>query len=404
MRLPVSGPTFRHRNDAWLQMRSLERRTARLTRRQEEEEEDSADEADNSSDESADSADSSDDEFDAESATTVLPPLAPTSAQLGSGIGVILLPKPSATATATASVATGVTLGASAPGVVNESPPPPPTTTSTIIQSSEVPSITSASATTPTTNLDDLITSLAGTATPSPTVPVVGGAQSGESVADPSRQANEQASDGAGLGTETQGNSSTATAAGIVLGVLAFVGLLIGAAMLWRKRRRDRGLPFVPQSRFRLKDDDESQSPSVPGPLPGQAGGQTQAKTNAQILDDLLKAAYATDNGGNNIQGAYAPAVQQSAFQQQQQQMEVPVFMDEKAYAALQRPQTPDPPRKPTISWVQGVRPPMPNAPPQMPPSARMYGPGVPQPLKPVYPRRDTMPTERRVTSIRWND
>jgi hypothetical protein len=281
-------------------------------------------------------------------------------------------------------------------------------------------------------------------------VPVTGSTQSEEEVVDPNRQANEQAGDGLSVGTTTQGKLSSGAIAGIVLGLLgmfpnqpsssnlflnmrlAFVGLLIGAAMLWRKRRRDRGLPFFPQTRFRLKDDDESRPPSVTGPLPGKVGGQNQAKTNTQILDDLMKAAYAADNGGtNDMEGAYyapaaapklpSPPPQLPPLHQHQPRQspseanhdhEVEVFMDEKAYAALERPPTPGEPKKPVIKWLNEVKTPtQPNGPeipptPEMPPSATMprltYGGRVPEPPKPAYYGRDTMTTDTTGTSVRW--
>ncbi|KAK4119324.1 hypothetical protein N657DRAFT_260911 [Parathielavia appendiculata] len=438
----LSGPTARRRNHAWLQMRGLRRRATRLTRRQEDDDDgDAANDADSSGDESVDSVDTSDDESGTEPTTTVRPLLASMPVRLGTGKGVIPLPKP--TATAGADVATGVTLGAAEPGEVDDSgfesesdgvesnedepghrpdghpnkgrPPPP---SSTITQSSAAPSITSVSATATTTSLDNLVSSLAGTATPSPTVPVAGGAQFEEGVLDPGREANEQASDSVSVGTEMQSKLSSAALAGIVLGALAFAGLLVGAAIIWRKRRRDGGFPFFPQTRFRLNDDDESHAPSshapsVTGPLPGEVGGKNQAKTNTQIMDDLMRAAYATDKGSNDMEGAYAPAVPKPTPQlSQQQHEEAAVFMDEKAYAALQRPQTPGSPKEPVMDWLHEVKTPtQPNG-PEMPPTPEtpstaamprlMHGGRVPEPPKPAYHGRDTMTTDTTNTSVRW--
>jgi hypothetical protein len=136
-------------------------------------------------------------------------------------------------------------------------------------------------------------------------------------------------------------------------------------------------------------------------------------------MDDLMKAAYAADNNGtNNMEGAYyAPAaaskvspVPQLPPPQQQDSSEV--FMDEKAYAALERPATPGEPKKPVMKWLNEVKTPtQPNGPeipptPEMPPSATMprltYGGRVPEPPRPAYYGRDTMTTDTTGTSVRW--
>ena len=217
------------------------------------------------------------------------------------------------------------------------------------------------------------------------------------------------------------------------------VGLLVGAALLWRKRRRDRGLPFFPQNRLRLGDGDDGAHPgSVTGPLPGRVGGQNAAKTNTQIMDDLMKAAYATNNGENDMQGAYLP-YRPEQQQQQQQQQPSGAFMDEKAYISLAGPPTPTPAtappparalppmappsptptaQKPVMRWLDEVRTPtQPNGPeipptPAMPQSATMMPPPVAtmpsgggrplDPPRPAYYGRDTMTTDTTGTSVRW--
>lgn len=149
-----------------------------------------------------------------------------------------------------------------------------------------------------------------------------------------------------------------------------------------------------------------------------------------------MKAAYATDNGFNDMEGAYAPpppAKQQSQFQQQQapqsmlsaapqlpaHQQGSAFFMDEKAYAALAGPPTPrvSKEKKPVMKWLDEVKTPtQPNGPempltPELPPSATLPrmpagGPGgdgrVPDPPRPAYYGRDTMTTDTTNTSVRW--
>ena len=189
--------------------------------------------------------------------------------------------------------------------------------------------------------------------------------------------------------------------------------------MLWRKRRRDRGLPFFPQNRLRLGDDDNDNNGahphSVTGPLPGTIGGHNAAKTNTQIMDDLMKAAYATENGTNDMESAYAPPAVSKLPPQlpppQHQQQEVSVFMDEKAYVALAGPPTPaSPQRKPVMRWLNAVQTPtQPNGPeipptPAMPQSATMPSGGgrVLEQPRPAYYGRDTMTTDTTNTSVRW--
>jgi hypothetical protein len=140
-------------------------------------------------------------------------------------------------------------------------------------------------------------------------------------------------------------------------------------------------------------------------------------------MDDLMKAAYATENGANDMEGvgAYAPKPpppqlppppqHQHQHQHQHQQEEVSVFMDEKAYAALAGPPTPaSPQRKPVMRWLDGVKTPtQPNGPeipptPAMPQSATMPSGGgrAVEPPKPAYYGRDTMTTDTTNTSVRW--
>jgi hypothetical protein len=136
-------------------------------------------------------------------------------------------------------------------------------------------------------------------------------------------------------------------------------------------------------------------------------------------MDDLMKAAYATNDGTNDMQGAYAPPVPKLPPQLPPQDHEHEHgavglgFMDEKAYAALAGPPTPATPQKPVMRWLDEVKPPsMPNGPeipptPEMPTSARtsrvmVSGGRVPEPPKPAYYGRDTMTTDTTNTSVRW--
>ncbi|KAK3338716.1 hypothetical protein B0H65DRAFT_281374 [Neurospora tetraspora] len=149
---------------------------------------------------------------------------------------------------------------------------------------------------------------------------------------------------------------SAGATAGIVLGVLGFIALCTGFFFLfmkWRARRR-------PSSVFgtRLADDEKGGDnrdmpggnvppvritftrPSWPIQEPNQnQGGQNDtfqaqaqrySKTNSEMINDLMRAAYATENGGaggNNMAAAYGHADH---------------YIDEKAYAMLAgQPPTP---------------------------------------------------------------
>ncbi|KAK4156774.1 hypothetical protein C8A00DRAFT_12350 [Chaetomidium leptoderma] len=354
---------------------------------------------------------SSADESTAPPANTTLPP------------GAAPPPPPTITSATTISTIGSPPPPASTSAATRPSPPPKistrPLSSESFSTVLPVPSSSRGSS----SSLDELVTSLTRTSslapvasaitTSSPSVPITGSTQTDEAqVVSPDRQANER--EGDGLGAAAQSGVSSGAAAGIALGVLAFVALLAGAALLWRKRRRDSGLPFFPQTRFRLKDDDESHPPSVTGPLPGHVGGPNAAKTNIQIMDDLMKAAYAADNGTNSMEGAYAPALPKLPPQLPQHQ-QTRVFLDEKAYFALAGPDAPATPKKPVMRWLDDVRTPtQPNGPeippsPAMPPSATMPrmvpgggGGRVPDPPQPAYFGRDTMTTDTTNTSVRW--
>ncbi|SPQ19149.1 5374976d-d8d6-4a2d-91e4-43e524fbfa71 [Thermothielavioides terrestris] len=210
---------------------------------------------------------------------------------------------------------------------------------------------------------------------------------------------------------------------GIAAGASPFAALLAGAALLWRKRRRDRGLPFLPEKRFRLGDGDSdadaSHPASIGGPVFGKAGGgHPPVKTNTQIMDDLMRAAYLADSGMNDMESASAAAPMATAArpppraQQQQHQQTSELFLDEKAYTALAGSlPTPGSPKKPVLRWLSGVKTPvLPHGPkmPPLPPPVSGLPPGgagrgrVPDPPRPAYFGRETMTTETTNTSVRW--
>jgi hypothetical protein len=183
--------------------------------------------------------------------------------------------------------------------------------------------------------------------------------------------------------------------------------------LFWRRRRRAQGLPFSPFTRDKEAIDD-SYAPDIAPPLPGQVGGPALNKTNTQIMDDLMKAAYMADGGMNDMEGAYGGGADKQPPQLPPQQ-QVSAFMDEKAYAALagpMTPMTPMTPKPPVMQWLTEVKTPtQPNGPeipptPEMPASATMprltTGGRLPEPPQPAYYGRDTMTTDTTNTSVRW--
>lgn len=220
----------------------------------------------------------------------------------------------------------------------------------------------------------------------SPTVPAVASLQSADRVMRPEAEERESGDNHIIVVVTSPQNKpqkklSKGAIAGIVIGVLAFVGLVAAAILVWRKYRRDGKLPFMRATRHRVADD-ESRGPSIGGPLPVRVGDRPPVKTNTQIMDDLMRAAYAAESGGgggaaNGMERGFAPGNKPPPPPPPAAQPKGP-FMDEKAYAALVGPPSPGSPKKPVMRWLDGVRPPtQPNGPefpptPEMPASATM--------------------------------
>lgn len=203
------------------------------------------------------------------------------------------------------------------------------------------------------------------------------------------------------------------------------IGVMIGAVFLWRKYRRGRGLPFLPVAlpfgKKRDSNDPYSDNAAFPPP-------NGNAKTNTKIMDDLMRAAYDSENGGNDMAGAgfYGINEKQSAW------------LDEKAFVALGGELTPRRTSKPVNRWLSAIETPRQSR-PGFPPSERMStqsttrfpirlsqspppgNPNVPQanggmrppmpgtmagdrlePPKPAYNARETMTTDTTSTSVRW--
>ncbi|KAK3996396.1 hypothetical protein QBC44DRAFT_147622 [Cladorrhinum sp. PSN332] len=460
----VTAPSLRRRNVARVEMKSRDRWLARRQSNGDQEEEDGddgdgedpSDTSDGSSD-SADSSDSSDSEDEEEVANSPTPPAT-------GGVGLITLP-----AVNNGAVVPGVTLGAdegaidtdsdsdddgidddeeetaTAPPAVGGTPPAaaqpsaPATITSTpALSTPGLPQTTSQTA--PAVSdvssiVGDLLTSTPSAEStslptlnpdPSLTVPATGGAQqSGDSsVTTPERETLSAAP------LQEANGMDGGAAAGIVIGVLAAIGLMIGAAFFWRKYRSARGLPFFPFALpFGKKKD---------GNDPYSANANVNPKTNTKIIDDLMKAAYDAENGGNDMAGVYW----QEKYAPQLPEKKQSAWLDPKAFTALGGQLTPHTPKKPVSRWLEAVQTPRDSrGPGGFPPSERMSrqsrqstmrfpirlstspprSPDAPQesnglrppmpgtmagdrlePPRPVYNARETMTTDTTNTSVRW--
>lgn len=267
----VTGPNLRRRNHAWLQMRSREREARRLARRQEEA--DDEDEADDEGESSEDGpgADSSDDEADDindsedEAGTVSRPAGVPNRGtgpmvQIGPGGAARVLPATGAQVLPENALSAEDGSGVIAEGdqidtsegeeSADETTSPPPGATSTATESgitgssSPQPTLSTAPLLVPTaspsssSSLDELLTSLTGTAPaqlstlslspiastangPSPTAPATGSAQSGDSINIPAdSQADQRADESLEVSPAAQTNVNAGAAAGIVIGVL----------------------------------------------------------------------------------------------------------------------------------------------------------------------------------------
>ncbi|KAJ4379946.1 hypothetical protein N0V85_008807, partial [Neurospora sp. IMI 360204] len=73
-----------------------------------------------------------------------------------------------------------------------------------------------------------------------------------------------------------------------------------------------------------------------------QAQAQRYSKTNSEMINDLMRAAYASEGGGNNMAAAYGHADQH--------------YIDEKAYAMLAgQPPTPATEKRGVSKWLADV-------------------------------------------------
>ncbi|KAK4199813.1 hypothetical protein QBC40DRAFT_78347 [Triangularia verruculosa] len=464
----VTGPGLRRRNHAWLEMRSRERR---WTRRQVEEEDDADEDTSDSGGET--SGDDSGDEEDVPTVPTVPKPLLPVPT-VGAGAGVSLLPPPGGVPapapTPAPAPVPGGTLGADDgidDGVISESDgidsgdetspdesataspssdsssststsaidAPAATMSSTSSSSSSSVSATStqststqsrsagptdtqssstsssarststqSSSTSSTPTIDDILTSITAEPTALPTLAL------------PELSPTPGATGGATSDEEQLGGSPTrmnaGAVAGIVIGTLAIIGCLVGAAFFWRKWRRDRGQPFFPIVALPWKKDrdDNYDSDAALAPPAFQKSGNE--KTNTAIMDDLMRAAYEAENGNDMEYYGGSPPDKKEIH---------PNMIDEKAYVALAGHLTPRTPKKPVSTWLGGIVTPRQSQGPVFPPSPmyseaermeserRQIGSTIPgtmavPKLQPPPPAkaRTTMTTDTTNTSVRW--
>ncbi|KAK0733770.1 hypothetical protein B0T26DRAFT_36111 [Lasiosphaeria miniovina] len=233
-----------------------------------------------------------------------------------------------------------------------------------------------------------------------------------------------------------EGTSSSSAAISIVFGVLAGIGVLVAVALFVRKRRRraKQGYPLPPfLSRsgvggggggggggdakrkssstwaWGLWDSSSSSSgrttmapPRAVAPplpfLPPPKFGRV-SKTNTDIMDNLMRAAYQAEGGQNDMESRVNA-------------VEKPGFMDEKAYAMLAgRPAPPERKRqKPISRWLDGLMTPrvqsrvpsMPPTPGTLPRRPESLVPQLPPPLPSYLKNRDTVDTSTGLSTGDW--
>ncbi|KAK1837080.1 hypothetical protein QBC39DRAFT_2910 [Podospora conica] len=184
-----------------------------------------------------------------------------------------------------------------------------------------------------------------------------------------------------GAVTAERSGPNAGAAAGIVIGVLAAIGLMVGLAFAWRKWQRDGKVMPMPLFWRKSGNDDYPQDikrdfdPDMIPILPPPNTFQQPKKTNSEMMDGLMQATYRAENGDRSTQGTFpnisnqamaSDAASQRAmdnvgpgFVQQGgvQQARGPGFMDETAYTALAGPPTPVP-TKPVQRWLEDVKTP----------------------------------------------
>ncbi|EAA33726.2 hypothetical protein NCU07582 [Neurospora crassa OR74A] len=238
------------------------------------------------------------------------------------------------------------------------------TTTTATVNGSATATITSTSAPSATSEPEDALAPVnSGDATALPNLSLAPAATATPSsvlgAIDNQPQADTQ---GQQTPVPTAKKMSAGATAGIVIGVLGFIALLAGAFFLfmkWRRRRRESSL-FGPKTP--LADEKGGPPPAItftrpswPNQNQNQGQGQTNSaqrdpnnnnnKTNSEVINDLIRAAYAAEGEGRNTMADAHDAANQHNY------------LDEKAYAMLAgHPPTPAATEKRGVSkWLADV-------------------------------------------------
>jgi len=166
-----------------------------------------------------------------------------------------------------------------------------------------------------------------------------------------------------------QGGMNPGAAAGIVIGVLAIIGVFVVGGMFWKKWRdsgkRRSALPlFFNRSEKDAPPDmayggaimEKDTAPILPPKMP------SDKKTNSEMMDALMQATFKTEGGYGRDSASGASAESGPVGVATFGEKGGPGFMNETTYTALAGPPTPAIPangaEKPLYQWLDSVKTP----------------------------------------------
>ncbi|KAK0656269.1 hypothetical protein B0T16DRAFT_451863 [Cercophora newfieldiana] len=235
----------------------------------------------------------------------------------------------------------------------------PPNQTSSSSASSGTPGTTSEAATQPVDTATGqaplpTLDSPAADVTPPPT------SSQEENVANPNDNA-------IGAVVDDRQGVNAGAAAGIVIGVLALIGIMVLGAFLWKKWRdngkRLSGLPLFSNRSEKGSGPDMAYGGAVmerdTAAILSPPTFALSKKTNSEMMDDLMQATYKAEGGYTRDSKSEAGTFGNKAGNMTFGEKGGPGFMNESTYTALAGPPTPAAaPSGPVGNWLSGVKTP----------------------------------------------